>query len=139
MICSICNKNKANFQRYSKQHGGYIAACHECLKKQSGVNITLKRSPQPPQFQHATFDIQFGGFESLQQTLNGFVPKMVMANEQVSSRVQICPNCGNSFDDFRKKSRLGCSVCYETHRKQLDGVVKNIHGTTKHNGSRPKL
>jgi len=140
MICSICNKNRASFHKYSPHHGGYITACHECLAKQSVGNVTFQSAPPPPptQFQHVTFDIPFSGFESLQKTLSGFVPKMSMANEQASTRIQICPNCGSSFEDFRRASRLGCSVCYGTHKDQLDKVIKSIHGTTKHNGSRPK-
>lgn len=51
---------------------------------------------------------------------------------------QSCPNCGITFFDFRSKGRLGCSHDYVCFEKELEPLLVNIHGETKHVGKRPK-
>ena len=55
--------------------------------------------------------------------------------EEVTSKV--CPNCGMTYDDFRKVGRLGCSVCYTTFKRSLGGLLKRIHGSPIHVGKSP--
>lgn len=47
-----------------------------------------------------------------------------------------CHICGMTYDEFKNKGRLGCDNCYSTF-KQLDTIIKNIHGTNKHMGKIP--
>lgn len=49
-----------------------------------------------------------------------------------------CPNCGSSFADFRRLGHLGCSECYAQFERELEPVLRRIHGTTKHVGKAPK-
>jgi len=40
--------------------------------------------------------------------------------------------------DFKKTSRLGCPKCYETFEEELTGLLKVIHGSTRHVGKVPE-
>ncbi len=48
-----------------------------------------------------------------------------------------CPNCGLSYQDFKKIGRLGCGECYPIFRKYLTPLLKKIHGSTQHLGKSP--
>ena len=48
-----------------------------------------------------------------------------------------CPNCGMSYDDFRKVGRLGCSECYTTFKRSLGSLLKRVHGSPIHLGKSP--
>ncbi len=49
-----------------------------------------------------------------------------------------CGQCGMSFRQFAKQGRLGCPADYETFRPALDALLKELHGSTRHRGKRPK-
>ncbi len=49
-----------------------------------------------------------------------------------------CPNCGLSYEKFRKTGKLGCSECYDAFGDEFKSVIKGIHGHTKHSGKMPK-
>lgn len=46
----------------------------------------------------------------------------------------VCPNCGTTFEAFRKSGLFGCSQCYETFREKLDPVLRRVQGGTRHIG-----
>ncbi|MCI0561258.1 MAG: UvrB/UvrC motif-containing protein [Nitrososphaera sp.] len=48
-----------------------------------------------------------------------------------------CPNCGMTYDDFRRLGRLGCHECYTTFKRSLGGLLKRIHGSPMHVGKSP--
>ena len=48
-----------------------------------------------------------------------------------------CPNCGMTYEDFRKVGRLGCAECYATFRRSLSVLLKRIHGSPHHLGKSP--
>jgi protein arginine kinase activator len=50
---------------------------------------------------------------------------------------QSCPVCGITFFEFRNKGRLGCPHDYVCFEKELDPLLLNIHGETRHTGKRP--
>lgn len=47
---------------------------------------------------------------------------------------EACSFCGLTFDDFRETGRLGCPQCYSTFEPHLRGLLRRIHGGTKHVG-----
>ena len=51
---------------------------------------------------------------------------------------KVCPVCGISFYEFRNQGRLGCPHDYVCFRKELDPLLLNIHGDSKHIGKVPK-
>jgi protein arginine kinase activator len=48
-----------------------------------------------------------------------------------------CPVCGITFYEFRNQGRLGCPHDYVCFEKELEPLIVNIHGETKHVGKRP--
>ena len=48
-----------------------------------------------------------------------------------------CPNCGLTYEEFRKFGRLGCSECYLSFSDQLGTLLKKIHGSNRHLGKSP--
>lgn len=48
-----------------------------------------------------------------------------------------CPNCGLTFADFRRLGHLGCSQCHVTFGRQLEPVLRRIHGSATHAGKVP--
>ncbi len=48
-----------------------------------------------------------------------------------------CPNCGLSYQNFRKIGRFGCNECYEAFKKQIAPILKRIHGADRHIGKVP--
>ena len=52
--------------------------------------------------------------------------------------LQICPNCGIAFKEFRAQGRLGCPHDYVVFEDKLLPLLENIHGETTHTGKIPK-
>ncbi|MCE5267840.1 MAG: UvrB/UvrC motif-containing protein [Planctomycetaceae bacterium] len=50
---------------------------------------------------------------------------------------QACPVCGITFFEFRSQGRLGCPHDYVCFQKQLEPLIVNIHGESRHVGKRP--
>lgn len=70
--------------------------------------------------------------------ISGFLGSLAdMVGEFPQERVLKCPSCGLSYDDFKKKGRLGCGKCYETFRRLLLPLLKKIHSATRHTGKAP--
>ena len=52
---------------------------------------------------------------------------------------KICPNCGITLEKITKEGRLGCAMCYDWFRTELDPIIHHAHdGMTKHVGKVPK-
>ena len=51
---------------------------------------------------------------------------------------QACPVCGVTFYEFRHAGRLGCPHDYICFSDELEPLIMNIHGETKHVGKQPK-
>ena len=49
----------------------------------------------------------------------------------------VCPHCGMSYSDFLHTGKIGCSVCYQTFRHQLEPIIRRIHGASIHSGKIP--
>lgn len=45
-----------------------------------------------------------------------------------------CPSCGMTSAQLRQAGRLGCSACYEHFDEHLRGLLRRLHGGTKHVG-----
>ncbi len=49
-----------------------------------------------------------------------------------------CPVCGITFYEFRNEGRLGCPHDYICFDAELEPLIVNIHGATKHAGKHPR-
>jgi protein arginine kinase activator len=48
-----------------------------------------------------------------------------------------CDMCGITFFEFRNQGRLGCPHDYVHFEKELEPLIANVHGATRHTGRRP--
>jgi protein arginine kinase activator len=48
-----------------------------------------------------------------------------------------CPSCKMSLADFKKISRFGCAMCYETFADEIKNMVEEMHRNTRHIGKKP--
>ncbi len=49
-----------------------------------------------------------------------------------------CPGCGLDFETFKRSGRLGCGDCYDAFRPQLEWILEELHGASRHVGSTPE-
>lgn len=117
MTCDLCNKNDASVHLTEIINNQIMELhlCQECAKKKAG-------------------DIQ------KQLSMADFLGGLASSGEEVSKTnvVKIvCPGCGLSYEDFKKKGRLGCSQCYAAFKQHLIPLLKKIHGATQHIGKVP--
>lgn len=118
MVCDICAVNPAtvHLTEIVDEQMTELHLCEECAKTKS-----------------MDMEQQFG----LADLLAGLsdVSKTLVEDKEIIKLK--CPNCGISYEDFRKMGRLGCSECYNSFRKYLAPLLKRIHGSSKHYGKIP--
>jgi protein arginine kinase activator len=51
-------------------------------------------------------------------------------------KLDTCPRCGGSLQDFRESGRLGCPDCYRSFEVPLRDLLRRLHGSTHHMGER---
>ena len=116
--------------------------CDSCKQSQATVHLTEIVNDQMTELhlcetcanqKGAQMETQFG----LSDLLAGLADlgKTQEVEEEVSGKT--CPNCGMTYEDFRKVGRLGCSECYATFKRSLTNLLKRIHGSTHHVGKTP--
>jgi protein arginine kinase activator len=116
--------------------------CDACKKQQATVHLTEIVNDQMAELhlceacanqKGSQVENQFG----LSDLLGGLADsgKAQEIDEEVATKS--CPNCGMTYEDFRKIGRLGCSECYVTFKKSLGSLLKRIHGSTHHLGKSP--
>ena len=64
-------------------------------------------------------------------------PPQKAREEAPQGAERVCPNCGMSYRDFQQTGKIGCSVCYATFRRQLEPLLRRIHGSSTHSGKIP--
>lgn len=47
-----------------------------------------------------------------------------------------CPQCATTYAGFKANGFVGCAVCYETFYSSMREIIKRIHGSAVHVGSR---
>ncbi len=76
-----------------------------------------------------------------QPSKSGAMPDVDQSSEDAvldDLELQVCPNCGIAFKEFRTQGRLGCPHDYVVFEEELLPLLENIHGETKHVGKIPK-
>jgi len=117
MLCDICNKNEAtvHLTEIVNDQVTKLHLCEECAREKG-----------------AEMEEHFG----LNDLLAGLADLGANLEPEVADIVK-CPNCGLTYQNFRKIGRLGCSECYEAFKKQLIAILKRIHGAERHVGKVP--
>ncbi|MFH1189996.1 MAG: UvrB/UvrC motif-containing protein [Candidatus Omnitrophota bacterium] len=119
MLCGICGKNEATVHlteivndKMTKLH-----LCEECAKEKG-----------------AEMEEHFG----MSDLLAGLADLGASLEPEAMDELK-CPTCGFTYHDFKKVGRLGCGDCYEAFKKQLDPLLKRIHGANRHIGKVPLM
>lgn len=107
MLCQHCKKREA-VVNYAGSNNGKKFSCHLCK---------------------ICYAEMFG-------EINSQINKAVMAGLFGKSvrRVQICPVCGTTFDDYERTGLVGCASCYDVFKEQLMPSILRIHGKAEHIG-----
>lgn len=119
MLCDVCGKKEAtvHLTEIINDQVTKLHLCEECARDKS-----------------VEMEEHFG----LSDLLAGLADLGAQMEPQAIDKVK-CPNCGFSYQDFRKIGRLGCSECYEAFKKQLAPLLKRIHGADRHVGKVPLM
>ena len=126
MFCDICRKNEAtiHFKHVSHENIVQVNVCESCASEKGMDFFSFE-------------DMQLGSKHfSVADLLAGIID--VYPGEREDSRVKKCPNCGLTYEDFRRTGRLGCSGCYEAFKKKLIPLLKRVQGATCHSGKTPE-
>jgi len=121
MLCQICDLNSASVTISYVINDKKISMnlCKECAEKK-GVDNPMTTLPQ-----------MFGNF--ITQLLGEDSLKRSKLDEDVK-----CSGCGLNWDSFEKTGLFGCDICYQVFGKDLNVILRRIHGSNQHIGNRPK-
>lgn len=125
MLCQICKKRPAaiSYTQIINNKKTQLAVCSKCAEEKG---ITNPLAGLPEVFGKIVANIL--GEELLAGA--GEITKKAGARR--------CPKCNTSLDKFEKTGLLGCDECYQTFEKELSALLRRIHGSSKHIGSRPR-
>lgn len=121
MLCDACGKAAATIN-YAEMVDGRLTTlnlCENCARER-GVGVSLPPLAGP-----------------LVNILMGLLEDAEAAGVDAAPDAR-CPQCGTTYDDFRRTGKLGCGVCYETFRDDLKPLIRRIHGSTRHTGCVPE-
>lgn len=125
MLCQICKKRPVaiSYTQVINQKKTQLSICVKCAEEKG---ITNPLAGLPEVFSKIVANIL--GEQALEEI------------EERSERKggRRCPGCNISLDAFEKTGLLGCDQCYETFAKELAILLRRIHGSSKHIGSRPR-
>ncbi len=110
MLCSKCHKNEASV--YFKQNiNGEVreyALCSECA---------------------AESELGFA-------PLNLFGSMFTGARSKTEHKH--CTLCASTFEEIKRKGRVGCAECYRVFSDELKPMINSIHRGAVHNGRAPE-
>lgn len=75
--------------------------------------------------------------KELQKLLKTFDPGHVLTGAKRKGSDRACPECGMTWAEFRQHGRFGCARDYEVFSKEIDRLLKRIHGSTEYTGKSP--
>ncbi len=121
--------------------------CEECRKRPATVHITKIVNDSKTEAHLCQDCAQAKGELTLvsptaftfQEFLTGMLQQSQAASlgHAVGMPVACCPNCGLSYARFKEGGQLGCSVCYEQFKGQIQPLLRRIQGSTGHTGKLP--
>ncbi len=123
MLCERCKIREANIQ-YTEVIGGVKKEHHFCAQCAKELDF-------------GPYSAIFDGEFPLGKLLSGLLG--ISEEQKESSTTQIiCPTCGTSYEEFVKNSRFGCADCYGMFDLLMGDNIKQLQGSEKHRGKRPK-
>ena len=73
---------------------------------------------------------------------NLILPREAEKNEDPLGREDaypdiMCPECGTTYEEFRKSGFVGCAHCYSEFREPMLRILQKVHGSVHHTGKLP--
>ena len=120
MLCEKCLKRQAIVHMHQIINGQKteVHLCQDCAG-QSDSSLSFE------QFLHGLLEV-FGGMTDVS----------AQSPQRQETRHR-CPVCGLSYEGFKRAGKLGCAECYQTFRREMDPILKNIQGSNRHEGKFP--
>ena len=121
MKCQICRERDANivFTKIVNNEKAVLHICLECAKKK-GLTVEISHAEQMQQE-----DLPF-----TQEANAGFFDESPVPD-------LTCDRCGTTFMEFKKTGFFGCDQCHEVFGQYFVNILKQIHGSTVHDGKTP--
>lgn len=112
MKCEICKKKRAEvtIRQVVDQEERELFVCQDCAHRSAGEWVT-----------------------SLVEMLLGATIDLRIPEREEG----VCAGCGMSRAEFRKRTRVGCSRCYETFARELAPMLREMHSGDQHVGKVP--
>lgn len=120
MLCDHCKENDATIH-FTKITNGSVEEkhlCEACTKLSNEFNFEF---PFP-------FHKLFTGLLE--------IPDQSEIEYQKFKNIN-CPRCGLDHKQFMETGKFGCPKCYEVFTDEIDILLKNIHGHSRHIGKVP--
>lgn len=121
--------------------------CEECRKRPATVHITKIVNDSKAEAHLCQHCAEAKGeltlvspvAFTLQEFLTGMLQQVPVPTlgPSVGVATACCPNCGLSYSRIKEVGQLGCSVCYEQFKGQIEPLLRRIQGTTIHSGKIP--
>ncbi|MFP4481771.1 MAG: UvrB/UvrC motif-containing protein [Thermovirgaceae bacterium] len=129
MLCERCHKREAQVHIKHMKNGAVVEyhLCHQCAQDMSQQGML----PEVP------MEFPFENFLG-----NLFPVKLQKQAESITQGQEpktTCPRCGLHSGEFSKTGKFGCAACYDTFRPSVRQLLRRIHGSEIHRGSRPSV
>jgi protein arginine kinase activator len=116
-------------------------SCEQCREREAVIHLTQIVNEQVTTLHLCERCAAEKGVESPgaqpKTPLGTFLAAMGQETEPAQApRVDACPRCGGSLQDFRESGRLGCPDCYRSFEVPLRDLLRRLHGSTHHVGER---
>ena len=118
--------------------------CESCGKRAAKIHYTevvnhnmVTMDLCPECAEEKGLDVKSAGSYGLGDLVAGVWDSTVEAQSDKIGKVR-CPDCGYTYSDFKKMGRFGCSECYRAFEAQLIVLVRQLHGSTQHQGKSPR-
>ncbi len=119
MLCDRCQKNDATVH-LTQVIEGQVKKVHWCEACAAQAGIDVKKTI-------SVTDVLMG--------LDHLTGEPEKARPEAD---EICPQCGISRSEYKRRGRLGCEACYEAFRDDLNPLIKAVHHAVKHCGKTPR-
>ncbi|MFA5423622.1 MAG: UvrB/UvrC motif-containing protein [Phycisphaerae bacterium] len=120
--------------------------CQACKKNEATIHLTeIANGKRLEMHLCQACAVEQGIAAKSQMSLNELLSSLLASapeDEQIYSALDknmVCPSCGETLDQFRKDSLLGCPKDYEIFEKVLSPLIEKAHdGAAAHIGKIPK-
>jgi len=113
--------------------------CEKCQKQAASVHVTKIINGQKTEMHLCQNCAQSLGEFDLNIDLPNFFASFFDHSHFGGQIAQskACPACKLTLEDFRQLNQFGCSECYHTFRKEIEPLLRRLHGSSSHEGKIP--